>query len=199
MARVNRRDRSIAIKIVYYGPGMSGKTTNLLKLHGRFPTSQRGDLIRLDTETERTLFFDYFPVELGVLGGYRLKANFFTVPGQSFYNQTRRIVVGGCDGLVFVADSHPDREEANLFALQNLAENLEAHNTSLEKLPLVFQWNKRDVPGALKVKLLQKQLNPRGLPAIEAIATEGEGIWKTQRAIFTATMQSLRAQLKARS
>ena len=195
MARLNHRDRTVALKIVYYGPGLCGKTTNLVQLHSRYPSGQRGDMVRLDTETERTLFFDYFPARLGKLGGHTVKANFFTVPGQSFYNQTRRIVVEGCDGLVFVADSDPDREEANIYALENLNENLLKVGINPEDLPTVFQWNKRDVPGAIPIKLLESQLNPRHLPSNSAIAVTGEGVWETQKNILAATLKHVRGSL----
>lgn len=195
MARINPARRLMSVKIVYYGPGLGGKTTNLMHLHQRYPTAQRGELVKLDTETERTLFFDYFPADLGTIGGYRLKADFFTVPGQSFYNATRKAVLDAADGIVFVADSSPDREDANVTTLDNLRDNLGALSRKMEDLPVVFQWNKRDAAGALSEKLLQKQLNPGGLPAVPAIASQGAGVWETQALILKAVL----ADLKARS
>jgi signal recognition particle receptor subunit beta len=194
MARINPAQRTIAVKLVYYGPGLSGKTTNLVKLHLVYPQNQRGDLVKLDTETERTLFFDYFPASLGTIGGFRLKADFFTVPGQSFYNATRRAVLEGADGIVFVADSTPDREEANLVSLENMHQNLESLGKRLTDLPHVFQWNKRDVPGALPEKLLQRQLNPGNAPAVAAIASQGVGVWDTQGILLKSVLEDLRTR-----
>jgi len=193
MARIHHASGLLTMKIVYYGPGLSGKTTNLQWLHESYPADTRGDLVKLDTETERTLFFDYFPAELGMIGRYRVKANFFTVPGQSFYNATRRAVLVGADGLVFIADSAPSREEANLVSLANLRENLRAAGRDLEQLPLVFQWNKQDLPGAMSPRMLERMLNPTGAPSFSAVATRGEGVWDTQVCILQAVMERLRA------
>lgn len=194
MARVNQQKRLLTLKIVYYGPGLSGKTTNLLKLHDAYPAAERGQLLQLDTETERTLFFDYFPANLGAIGGFRLKADFFTVPGQSFYNATRKAVLEGADGIVFVADSAPDREEANLVTMENLDQNLQEMGRGLQALPHVLQWNKRDVPGATPVKVLNKQLNRYNAPAFEAVAYQGQGIWETQAAILKDVVANLRTR-----
>ena len=193
MPKINSSARSIALKVVYYGAGMCGKTTNIVQLHQTYPAPQRGDLVKLDTETERTLFFDYFPANLGTLAGFRLKADLFTVPGQSFYNATRRAVLDGVDGIVFVADSSPDREEANLFALENMHQNLEALNRNIAEIPVVFQWNKRDISGALPEKLLQRQLNPHGRPVVSAVASLGTGVWETQSLILKGVIEQLRA------
>lgn len=193
MARVHHASGLLTVKIVYYGPGLSGKTTNLQWLHESYPPDTRGDLVMLDTETERTLFFDYFPASLGRIGRYRVKANFFTVPGQSFYNATRRTILTGADGLVFVADSSAAREEANLVSLENLRTNLTASGRDLARMPLVFQWNKRDLPDAMPVKLLQRMLNRHGRPAFPAVASQGEGVWDAQAAILQQVMQKLRS------
>ncbi len=198
MARLSRQKRVLTVKIVYYGPGLSGKTTNLVRLHSEYPEEVRGGVVKLDTETERTLFFDYFPADLGQVGGYQLKAAFYTVPGQSFYNVTRKAVLDGVDGLVFVADSDPRREEANLVSLANLRENLSDINLSLDDLPLVFQWNKRDHPRALSTKLLSRQLNKAGRPEVDAVASEGIGVWKTQELVLQGVLQKLRSQAKRR-
>ncbi len=196
MARINAAKRQMTVKVVYYGPGLSGKTTNLLCLHAAYPSALRGELVKLDTETERTLFFDYFPAELGEIAGYRLKADLFTVPGQSFYNATRRAVLESVDGIVFVADSLPEREEANVVALENLRDNLERMGRTLETIPLVFQWNKRDVPGATPERRLQKLLNPSGRPAVAAMAAQGTGVWETQSAILKDVLDDLRARAR---
>ncbi|MEL6343707.1 MAG: GTPase domain-containing protein [Myxococcota bacterium] len=194
MPSLNSTTRTIRVKIVYYGAGLSGKTTNLDHLHRVFPKRSRGVMVKLDTETERTLFFDYFPATLGKLGGYGVKVDFFTVPGQSFYNATRRAVLEKADGIAFVADSSPRREHANRVALENLAQNLATWGRKLEDIPLVFQWNKRDVPNALPVSLLERTLNPRICPSVAAIAKNGEGVWDTQAAILRAVLDHLRRQ-----
>jgi len=194
MARINTAKRVMTVKIVYYGPGLSGKTTNLLHLHQAYPHAERGDLVKLDTETERTLFFDYFPANLGSIGGFRLKADFFTVPGQSFYNATRKVVLEGADGLVFVADSHPNREDANVVTLQNMKDNLAAFGRTMDDLPVVFQWNKQDLKGALTPKFLERLLNPSGAPAFAANALDGTGVWETQDAILKLVLADIKAK-----
>lgn len=178
--RINARKNELNLKVVYYGPGLSGKTTNLVWLHARLPVAHRGDLVQLDTETERTLFFDYFPYRLGDAGRYRIKIDFFTVPGQSFYQATRRAVLDGVDGIVFVADSDPHREQANLLAREDMVSSLAERGRELGDVPLVYQWNKRDVPKATPVSLLERLLNPEGAPAVEAVACDGVGVFETQ-------------------
>lgn len=195
MARLMRAQRVLALKIVYYGPGLSGKTTNLEQLHSSFPNDKRGDLVKLDTETERTLFFDYFPAEIGTLSGFTLKADLFTVPGQSFYHTTRRVVLDGADGVVFVADSDPRREEANIASMESLVSNVESYGRTMDDLPLVLQWNKRDLPKTLSIKILERTLNPSGRPTVEASALAGMGVVETQEAI----LQSVLADLKKRA
>ncbi|MDP2316941.1 MAG: GTPase domain-containing protein [Pseudomonadota bacterium] len=190
--RINRASREISLKVVYYGPGLGGKTTNLVRLHARYAAEQRGELIKLDTETERTLFFDYFPLAFGAIAGHRVKIDFFTVPGQSFYQATRQAVLEGVDGIVFVADSHPDREEANLVSREDLARSLETRGRSLGAVPHVYQWNKRDVRKPIPVSILGRLLNPEGAPALEAVATTGVGVWETQAEIVKLVLQGLR-------
>lgn len=192
--RINAARKELSIKIVYYGPGLSGKTTNLSKLHDVCPRAQRGKLIQLDTETERTLFFDYFPLSLGAAGGYRVKIDYFTVPGQSFYHATRQAVLEGTDGIVFVADSSPDREEANIVSREDLVQTLQARNRSLAKIPHVYQWNKRDVPRALSITTLARSLNPERVEAVEAVAVNGVGVWDTQQLIVRKVLIELKAQ-----
>ena len=194
MALINVAAREIHGKIVYYGPGLCGKTTNLQYIHGKIPQGTKGDLLSIATETERTLFFDYFPLSMGNIGGFRVKVDFFTVPGQSFYNATRRAVLEGVDGIVFVADSQPDREEANLSSRDDMVRNLELTHRKLSDIPHVYQWNKRDAHGALKESLLQRQLNPEGAPAIAATAVHGVGVWETQGLILRQVFESLRHQ-----
>lgn len=190
--RINRAAREISLKVVYYGPGLGGKTTNLVRLHATFSDAQRGELIRLDTETERTLFFDYFPLAFGTVGGHRVKVDFFTVPGQSFYQSTRQAVIEGVDGVVFVADSQPDREEANVVSREDLVRTLAARGRALADVPHVYQWNKRDLPRATPVRLLERTLNPEGAPSSEAIASSGVGVWETQAQIVRLVLRGLR-------
>ncbi|MCB9680732.1 MAG: GTPase domain-containing protein [Alphaproteobacteria bacterium] len=196
MATVNWRTRSLRLKIVYYGPGMCGKTTNLQALHGRFAGDQRGALVKLDTETERTLFFDYFPANVGRVGGLDVQVDLYTVPGQSFYNATRKAVLDKVDGIVFVADSARRRETANVVSLRNLKENLATYGRHLADVPHVFQWNKRDGADALPVETLQRALNPDGRPAFEAVASNGEGVWETQAAVIQDVLKALREEAK---
>ena len=195
MARLNAEQKLLTLKVVYVGPGLSGKTTNLNKLHAEYPEAARGDLVQLDTEKERTLFFDYFPAQLGEIGGYRLKADFFTVPGQAFYNETRRAVLEGVDGVVFIADSDPDRMDANHVALENLANNLSSFERRLPDLPLVFQWNKQDLGTAVAPAAMHEALNPQGAPAFPGVAIRGEGVWECQEAILRLVVERLRSRV----
>jgi mutual gliding-motility protein MglA len=195
--RIHPTQRLMTLKVVYYGPGMSGKTTNLRRLHGLFGAGQRGALVQLDTETERTLFFDYFPVVIGEIRGFRLKVDLFTVPGQSFYQTTRRLVLDGADGVVFVADSHPDREEANVLSRDDMVTALAQANRGLDQVPHVYQWNKRDVPGATPIKLMRRLLNPEGAPEVEAIAEEGVGVQETHRLALQGVIESVRTRTQA--
>mgnify|MGYP000409516020 CR=1 FL=1 len=190
--RVQASKRTITLKIVYYGPGMSGKTTNLVKLHEAYPEGRRGSMIKLATESERTLFFDYFPAALGTIGGFAIKVDFFTVPGQSFYGATRRAVLQGADGVVFVADSDPRRERANLSSKADMLSALEEHGHALDSVALVYQWNKRDLPKVLPLSVLERTLNPEGAPAVESVANKGEGVRETQEIVLRRTLEILR-------
>lgn len=190
--RVHAGTRELILKIVYYGPGLSGKTTNLVQLHQLCPGGQRGALVQLDTESERTLFFDYFPLAMGHIGGFRVKVDFFTVPGQSFYHATRRAVLESVDGVVFVADSAEQREEANLVSREDLVASLRASGRPLEETPHVYQWNKRDVRRPLPIKAMEAMLNPEGAPSVAAIATQGMGVWDTQNTILRLVLGALR-------
>ena len=194
--RVNQAQRVLCIKIVYYGPGLSGKTTNLVKLHQTYPEHQRGDLIQLDTETERTLFFDYFPVALSSIGGFRVRIDFFTVPGQSFYRATRQAVLDGVDGIVFVADSSAAREDANLLSREDMVNSLAKKGLSLRDIPHVYQWNKRDLPDAVSPAVLERLLNPEKAPSFNAVASAGVGVWETQEALVRQVLLALRARPK---
>ena len=160
MSLVNYASREINCKIVYYGPGLGGKTTNLEYVYEKVAPSSKGKLISLATETERTLFFDFLPVDLGTIRGFRTRFHLYTVPGQVYYNASRKLILKGVDGVVFVADSQIDRTEANLEAMQNLYDNMTQHGYDLTRLPFVIQYNKRDLPNAAPVAALDAALNP---------------------------------------
>ena len=167
MSLVNYASREINCKIVYYGPGLGGKTTNLEYVYEKVAPSSKGKLISLATETERTLFFDFLPVDLGTIRGFRTRFHLYTVPGQVYYNASRKLILKGVDGVVFVADSQIDRTEANLEAMQNLYDNMTQHGYDLTRLPFVIQYNKRDLPNAAPIATLDAALNP-GWPVDDA-------------------------------
>lgn len=192
--RLNHARREITLKIVYYGPGLSGKTTNLAWLHQVYPQEQRGELVQFETETERTLFFDYFPVALAPVNGFRVRLDFFTVPGQSFYRATRQAVLNGADGIVFVADSSPAREDANLLSREDMVRTLAGRGTRLADVPHVYQWNKRDVAGAVPEARLERQLNPEGARSFCATAASGEGVWETQQGLIQEVLHAIRTR-----
>jgi signal recognition particle receptor subunit beta len=191
MSQLNRSAREIMAKIVYYGPGLCGKTTNLEQIHNRVSPGERGKLVSLATEQERTLFFDFMPVKAGKIGGFQLKFQLYTVPGQVYYNASRRLVLQGVDGVVFVADSDPDRLDANIESLRNLYENLKAHGVNVDTLPIVFQYNKRDLPNALPSENLQAALNYDEAPAFQAIASKGVGVFETLGEVMSLVEQRL--------
>jgi len=200
MALINHRAREIHFKVVYFGPGSGGKTTNLRFLHDRLPAERRGRLISIATDHERTLFFDFLPVDLGQVNGFLTRFHLYTVPGQVYYRLSRRAVLQGADGLVFVADSHPAREQANIDSLDDLATHMHSMGLTpvqLERIPRVFQWNKRDLPGALPVERLRAALNPQAAPEFEAVACEGRGVSETLRTICKAVLGRLVAGERA--
>lgn len=199
MALINFARREIEVKIVFYGPAYSGKTTNVEILHRLMPPTQRGELHSLRTEQDRTLFFDYVPVTLGEIAGFTARFKLFTVPGQVFYKETRRVLLQGADAVVFVADSSPGRATANLEALLDLEENLAAHRLDLRSIPLVIQLNKRDVPDAQAPADMEAELNPFGVPVIEASAAEGRGVLDTLRRITDIAGQRIRENLAGHS
>ncbi|MCB9792051.1 MAG: gliding-motility protein MglA [Alphaproteobacteria bacterium] len=190
--RINEKTRTLTFKIVFHGPGLSGKTTNIRRLREGLPPERRGELVELATEQERTLFFDYFPARLGEVGGYRLRVHFFTVPGQSFYARTRAAVLQGADGVIFVADSSPGREAANHLALEDLKRQLRAQGRA--QVPIVFQWNKRDLPDALPVHTLERALNPNGRPSCSAMALSGEGVQLCHALLMRELLGGLRSE-----
>ncbi len=192
MAIFNYSSREISCKIVYYGPGLCGKTTNLQYIYNKTSPNARGKMISLATETERTLFFDFLPLSLGEIRGFKTRFHLYTVPGQVFYGAIRKLVLKGVDGIVFVADSQIMRTEANLESMDNLKENLIEHGYALERVPYVVQYNKRDLPMIARVEELRGELNPAGVPDFEAIATTGVGVFETLKAVAKLVLLDLR-------
>lgn len=196
MASINYAFKEISCKIVYYGPGLSGKTTNLQYVHQKIPPQTRGDLISLATDQDRTLYFDFLPVNIGKVHGFSTKFQLYTVPGQVYYNATRKLVLRGVDGLVFVADSQKSKMDENLESYQNLLDNLAEYGYNLDKLPLVLQYNKRDLTPIIPLEELQKALNPHLIPYYEAIAIRGVGVFDTLKCISKMVLdQAKRKQL----
>jgi len=191
MSLINHRSREIHVKIVYYGPGMGGKTTNVQKLHERLPQDRRGRLVSIATEQERTLFFDFMPVALGAVNGFTTRIHLYTVPVQIYYRRSRRAVLQGVDGIVFVADSQPQREQDNAESMGDLLSLLGVLGFSaaqIARLPRVIQYNKRDVADAMPIERMRAQLNPDGLPEFEAVAKDGVGVPDTMRTITKAVL-----------
>src|SRR5213075_2841802 len=176
---INYASREINCKIVYYGPGLGGKTTNLEHVYGKVKPETRGKLISLATETERTLFFDFLPVDLGTIRGFKTRFHLYTVPGQVYYNASRKLILKGVDGIIFVGDSQRERAEANIEAMHNLYENLEGYGYDLSKIPFAIQYNKRDMPNAMTIEEIRSQINPMGVPDFEGVAIEGKGVFET--------------------
>jgi signal recognition particle receptor subunit beta len=183
MVSINYAFKEICCKIVFYGPGLSGKTTNLQYVHKKIPSPSRGELISLATDQDRTLYFDFLPVDIGKINGFSVKFQLYTVPGQVYYNATRKLVLRGVDGLVFVADSQRFKMDENIESYQNLEENLSEYRYDMATLPLVLQYNKRDLPDISSVDELENVLNPKSLPHFEAVATQGAGVFDTLRCI----------------
>ncbi len=192
MSFINYSSREINCKLVYYGPGLCGKTTNLQYIYNKTREDAKGKMISLATETERTLFFDFLPLSLGEIRGFRTRFHLYTVPGQVFYDASRKLILKGVDGVCFVADSQMERMEANIESLENLRENLTEQGYELDKLPYVVQYNKRDLPSAVPVEELAEMLNPTKVPEYEAIATTGTGVFDTLKALAKQVLQELR-------
>jgi signal recognition particle receptor subunit beta len=190
---VNFTTREITCKIVYYGPGRSGKTTNLQYVYGRVPDDRRGRMVSLATQTDRTLFFDFLPLELGSISGFTTRFQLYTVPGQVYYNATRKLVLQGADGVVFVADSQARQLEENVESLQNLQENLLAQGAEVRAMPLVFQYNKQDLPQdlVLSTQELDDALNFWGVPSFPAAALSGTGVFETLKAASELVLRKL--------
>ncbi|HEX7001388.1 MAG TPA: ADP-ribosylation factor-like protein [Trueperaceae bacterium] len=192
MSTINFAIREINFKIVYYGPGLSGKTTNLKQIYDQVPAESKGEMVSLATEDERTLFFDFLPLDLGKVNGFKTRFHLYTVPGQVFYNSSRKLILRGVDGVVFVADSSPDRLRANAESLRNLRENLQEYNLRLAEVPTVIQVNKRDLPDALPMEMLTQVLNPEDrFQVFEAVAAEFKGVFEPLRAVSTMVLEKL--------
>ncbi len=191
MASINYAIREISVKIVFYGPGLSGKTTNLQVIHRKIPVDYRSDMVSLATETDRTLFFDFLPLDLGKIKGFSTKFQLYTVPGQVYYNATRKLVLRGVDGVVFVADSAQDKTQENLESFQNLHENLAEYGIKQGSIPIIIQYNKRDLPNALPIETLDKAINKWGYPWNEAVANQGKGVFESLKIIGKIVIDSL--------
>lgn len=192
MSFINYSSREINCKIVYYGPGLCGKTTNLQYIYGKTNPTARGKMISLATETERTLFFDFLPLSLGEIRGFKTRFHLYTVPGQVFYDASRKLILKGVDGVVFVADSQIERMEANIESIENLRENLKDHGYNLDTIPYVVQYNKRDLANAAPLEELKRLLNPANIPDFEACATNGQGVFDTLKAVAKAVLNELK-------
>ncbi len=192
MSFINYSSREINCKIVYYGPGLCGKTTNLQYIYAKTNPEAKGKMISLATETERTLFFDFLPLSLGEIRGFRTRFHLYTVPGQVFYDASRKLILKGVDGVVFVADSQIERFEANLESFDNLRVNLREQGYDLDSIPYVIQYNKRDLPNISSVEELRQALNKKGVPDFEAVATTGFGVFETLKAIAKLVLIELK-------
>ena len=192
MSFINYSSREINCKLVYYGPGLCGKTTNLQYIYNKTKADAKGKMISLATETERTLFFDFLPLSLGEIRGFRTRFHLYTVPGQVFYDASRKLILKGVDGVCFVADSQMARWDANIESLDNLRINLQEQGYELDKLPYVVQYNKRDLPDVSTVDELRAELNPTGVPDFEAVAPEGTGVFDTLKALAKQVLAELR-------
>ena len=191
MALLNMIDREITCKIVYYGTGLGGKTANLRFIHSQLAPSARTDLISLATETERTLFFDYLGLDLGQVQGFKTRFSLYTVPGQVEYNASRKLILNGADGIIFVADSDSMRRKENIEALQNMIQNMAAYKMTIDSVPWVLQYNKRDLTSAMNVTQMEEELNIRQVPSFEATASEGLGIFATLKAMSKMILNRL--------
>jgi len=193
MVSINYSAREVCCKIVYYGPGLSGKTTNLQYVHSKVPGNTRGDLISLATEADRTLYFDFLPINIGTINGFTAKFQLYTVPGQVYYNATRKLVLRGVDGIVFVADSQPEKMDENIESITNLEENLREYGYDIASIPLILQFNKRDLPGVLPVEELNAKLNKYDWPTYEASATIGNGVFDTLKKIIKMVLDKAKS------
>ncbi len=195
MSLVNYAAREITCKIVYYGPGRSGKTTNLQYIHSRVPWDRKGEMVSLATDTDRTLFFDFLPLELGKISGFTTRFQLYTVPGQVYYNATRKLVLQGADGVVFVADSQRTQLEADMESFRNLHENLLEHGIDIREIPVVIQYNKRDLPNILSLEEMEEELNFRERLSFPSSALLGEGVFDTLRSVSEGVLKRLAGKM----
>ena len=192
MSFINFAAREINCKLVYYGPGLGGKTANLQWIYDTSNPTQKGKMISLATETDRTLFFDFLPLDLGTVRGFKTRFHLYTVPGQVFYEASRKLILKGVDGVVFVADSQEERMDANLETLEGLQENLKDHGLDFQTIPYVLQLNKRDLPGAMSVEALKKELQQKGERVVEGIAINGTGVFETLKGVAQLVLAELK-------
>lgn len=192
MSFINYSSREINCKIVYYGPGLGGKTTNLQYIYKKTSPDAKGKMISLATETERTLFFDFLPLALGTIRGFKTRFHLYTVPGQVFYDASRKLILKGVDGVVFVADSQVERMEANIESLENLRTNLSEQGYNLDAVPFVVQYNKRDLPNVVPVEEMNRALNPKNVPSFEGVAKDGRGVFDTLKEIAKQVLMELK-------
>lgn len=192
MSFINFPAREINCKLVYYGPGLGGKTANLQWIYDQTGANQKGKMVSLATETDRTLFFDFLPLDLGTVRGFKTRFHLYTVPGQVFYEASRKLILKGADGVVFVADSQEERIDANLETFENLQENLKEHGLDFAKIPYALQLNKRDLPNILPVPDLQRQLQAKGEPVVEAVAIQGIGVFETLKEVAKLVLAELK-------
>lgn len=195
MSFVNYQTKEVNCKIVYYGPGMGGKTTNIQYVYKKTAGDTRGDMISLSTENERTLFFDFLPLDLGEIRGFKTRFHLYTVPGQVFYEASRKLILRGVDGIVFVADSQVERMEANLESLEGMKKNLIDQGYDINSLPIIMQWNKRDLPNVVSVEELESKLNQGKMPSFESIAVNGVGVFETLKQISKLVLMNLKSGL----
>ncbi len=191
MALVNYATKEINVKIVYYGPGLGGKTTCLKYIYNKLDSNVKGKLVTLSTELDRTLFFDFLPVDLGTVRGFKTRFHLYTVPGQVFYNASRRIILRGADGIVFVADSQKERKQDNIESMENLKENLATYGLKLQDVPYVLMYNKRDLPNIMPVEEMEKDLNEDGVPSFESVATQGIGVFEALKTLAKLVLKKL--------
>ena len=194
MSFINEAAKEVNCKIVYYGPGLGGKTTNLQYIYHQTNPKDKSNLISLPGQTERTLFFDFLPLSIGEIRGFKTRFHLYTVPGQHFYDASRKLVLKGIDGVVFVADSQVERMEDNIESLRNLDEHLRDQGYDLRQIPFVFQYNKRDVPNPVPLRVMHEQLNSFGADEFEAVAAQGTGVFDTLKAISKAILKALRSE-----
>ncbi len=191
MTFINYASREINCKIVYYGPGLCGKTTNIQWIYEQANPEKRGKLVSLATETDRTLFFDFLPLDMGTVKGFKVRFHLYTVPGQVFYDASRKLILRGCDGIIFVADSQRARMEANIESIANLATNLKENGFDIRSIPYVLQLNKRDMPSAATIPEMERLLRFRNEPMIEAVANKGGGVTETLKAAARQVLMEL--------